>query len=276
MALTINRTRSPKYPNYSLRTAVNQIAKIHTADRRNVIERLNAAKHMGYSGLSGPSEKSIGTLVQYGLLELVGKGQVRVSQLAVDILHPVTEADRKAALAKAAFRPEIFKSLREQFPDGVSEASLQSYLVRNNFMDRAISPLSKAYTETCLFLEQSGATDSGRQGGAEAAESSSLDDDEEMAMETATATAPPARTVPPAATAPSFGEGLFGGTPLGANDIKVMLDGSHLRVAAYVDIKGAKRLMKALRANIALLSLDDDDDEDEYGRPDDEDRDPRG
>lgn len=156
MTLSINRSRSPKYPNFHLGNAVRQIGKIHAADRRNVIERLNAAKHMGYSGLNGPSEKAIGTLVQYGLLEIVAKGQVRVSQLAVDILHPVTEASRKAALAEAAFNPEIFKALKEQFPEGVSEASLQSYLVRQNFMDRAIAPLSKAYIETCAFLEQSG------------------------------------------------------------------------------------------------------------------------
>jgi hypothetical protein len=179
MALTNNRTRSPKYPNFPLGAAVRQIGKIHAADRRNVIERMNAAKHMGYSGLSGPAEKAIGTLVQYGLLELVGKGQVRVSQLAVDILHPVNDAERKAALAKAAFKPEIFKALSEQFPDGVSEASLQSYLVRQNFMDRAITPLSKAYAETSAFLEQSGANDSHRHSVRGASESDLPDDDSE-------------------------------------------------------------------------------------------------
>ena len=179
MALTNNRTRSPKYPNFPLGVAVRQVGKIHAADRRNVIERMNAAKHMGYSGLSGPAEKAIGTLVQYGLLELVGKGQVRVSQLAVDILHPVNDVGRKAALAGAAFKPEIFKALGEQFPDGVSEASLQSYLVRQNFMDRAIAPLSKAYAETNAFLEQSGASDSHRHSIHEASESDLPDDEGE-------------------------------------------------------------------------------------------------
>ena len=180
MAQTTNRTRSPKYPNFPLGTAVRQIGKIHAADRRNVIERLNAAKHMGYSSLSGPSEKAIGTLVQYGLLELVAKGQVRVAQLAVDILHPVGDGERKAALAKAAYSPEIFKSLREQFPEGVSEASLASYLVRQEFMNRAIGPLSKAYTETLAYLEQSGASDSHRPSPSGAAESEVPDDDADL------------------------------------------------------------------------------------------------
>jgi hypothetical protein len=43
------------------------------------------------------------------------------------------------------------------------------------------------------------------------------------------------------------------------NDIKVLLDGDRLRVSAYVDSKGLKRLQKILLANKALLDLDDDD-----------------
>jgi hypothetical protein len=102
-----------------------------------------------------------------------------VSQLAVDILHPVGETERKLALVEAAFHPEIFNTLKEQFPDGVSEASLRSYLVRQNFMDRAISPLSKAYVETCAFLEQSGASDSHRNAASGAA-GSILDEEDDM------------------------------------------------------------------------------------------------
>lgn len=51
------------------------------------------------------------------------------------------------------------------------------------------------------------------------------------------------------------------GLPLASNenDIKILLDGDHLRVSAYVDLKGAKRLLKALKANMALLEEDDDD-----------------
>jgi hypothetical protein len=43
------------------------------------------------------------------------------------------------------------------------------------------------------------------------------------------------------------------------NDIKVLLDGDRLRVSAYVDSKGVKRLLKAITANAALL--DDEDGE---------------
>jgi hypothetical protein len=174
-------SRSPKYPNFSLRTAVKQAEKIFQADRRNVLDRFVAVKHMGYSGLSGPADKSIATLVQYGLLERVGKGEVRVSQTAVDILHPDTPRQKAEALKKAAYSPPIFKAVKERFPDGVSSDALASYLVRENFLDRAISPITRAYSDTLSFLEQSGASDSGGDATQGATESASLDDeDDEM------------------------------------------------------------------------------------------------
>jgi hypothetical protein len=81
--------------------------------------------------------------------------------------------------------------------------------------------------------------------------------DEEAAMETAASVIPSVAPPPTQGLMPMpAGEPLFAAAA-GPNDIKVMLDGAHLRVAAYVDLKGAKRLMKALRANIALLALAD-------------------
>ena len=43
--------------------------------------------------------------------------------------------------------------------------------------------------------------------------------------------------------------------------MKIMLDGGLLRVSTVVDLNGAKKLLKALKANMALLEDDDDDEE---------------
>lgn len=157
----MNRVRSPKYPNFSLRQAVKQAEKIFRADRRNTINRADAVAHMGYSGLSGPADKSLATLVQYGLLERVGKGEVRVSNTMFEILHPEGPQQRAEALAKAAYSPEVFKAIRARFPEGASPESLRSFLVREDFMDRAIDPIMKAFTDTAAYLKQEGASDSG-------------------------------------------------------------------------------------------------------------------
>ena len=149
------RVQSPGYPNASLPKAIQSVRSIFDADRRNPIDREVAAKHIGYSGSSGASDKALATLAHYGLTEKVAKGEIRVSQLALDIIHPNKPEDRKRALVHAGFSPQIFKDLRERFSDGpVSEGALESYLKRENFLDRAITPVSKAYLETCRYLEQ--------------------------------------------------------------------------------------------------------------------------
>lgn len=155
------RSQSPGYPNTSLPKALSQVRAIHAADRRNIIDREVAAKHIGYSGLSGASDKALASLAHYGLLEKAGKGQARVTQLAVDILHPETESNRKKALLEAAYSPAIFSEIRERFDGQPSEGALRSWLTRENFLDRAIGPVVSAYMETCRFLEQERAFESG-------------------------------------------------------------------------------------------------------------------
>lgn len=165
------RAQSPGYPNMSLPKAIATVQKIFAADRRNPIDREVAAKHIGYSGLSGASDKSLASLAHFGLTEKTGKGEVRVSQLAVDIIHPDKPSDRTKALYEAGFKPQIFKDLRDRFSGGhVSEDALKSYLIRENFLDRAIAPVTQAYLETCRFLEQEKAFESGGAGGADDSE----------------------------------------------------------------------------------------------------------
>ncbi|MBB3976462.1 hypothetical protein GGQ64_001651 [Rhizobium azooxidifex] len=158
----MSRVHSPGYPNTSLPKAIGQARSIHAADRRNVIDRDVAAKHIGYSGQSGASDKALASLAHYGLLEKAGKGQTRVTQLAVDIIHPVSETARKQALLEAAYTPTVFAEIRDRFHDGPpSEGALKSWLSRENFLDRAIGPVVSAYMDTQRFLEQEEAFESG-------------------------------------------------------------------------------------------------------------------
>lgn len=156
------RSHSPGYPNFALPKAIELIRKVFSADRRNPIDREVAAKHLGYSGLSGAADKVLGSLGHYGLLERAGKGQVRVTQAAVDILHPVSPEGKRKALHEAAFSPSIFAEIHSHFADGLpSEAALKSWLMREEFLDRAIVPVTKAYLGTCQYLEQEQAIESG-------------------------------------------------------------------------------------------------------------------
>ncbi|EFL89811.1 hypothetical protein R2A130_2422 [Ahrensia sp. R2A130] len=84
---------------------------------------------------------------------------MRVSDLAVDILHPEPGADTAAAVQRAAFAPSLYMDLFERFEVTPSEGALKSYLKRSGFLESAINAVTSAYLETCEYLKQSGATD---------------------------------------------------------------------------------------------------------------------
>ncbi|HTO79045.1 MAG TPA: hypothetical protein VMJ31_04635, partial [Methylocystis sp.] len=196
------RTQSPGYPSFSLAKAIPRIRLVFQADRRNPIDREVAAKHIGYSGTSGAADKALATLAHFNLLEKAGKGQTRVTQLAVDILHPDTPANRKKALLEAACAPSIFQDIRERFADGApSESALKSWLMRENFLDRAIGPVAEAYLETYRYLEQERALESGGPSSADPEESSSQhavsEGDEQMTPQSEVRAASNSPQVPP-------------------------------------------------------------------------------
>ena len=157
----MERVRSPNYPSVSLPKAIELVGRIHAHNRTNSIDREAAVKDMGYTSLSGRSAKLLATLAQFDLVERAGKGGVRVSRRAVDILHPVDDVSRKAALAEAGLAPSLFQQLAARFPDGVpSENSIRSYLTRENFADAALGPAITSFLETYSYLRQEGAYDS--------------------------------------------------------------------------------------------------------------------
>lgn len=150
----MGRQRSPSYPAVSITQAVDFASKIHKACRANVIDRETAAREMGYSGLTGRSMKVIADLIQFQLLEKEGKGNVKVTPLAVDILHGIDPKDREQALLEAALAPQLFKDIHDRFPDGIpSENAIRSYLIQQDFQDAAITPAITAFMESYRAVE---------------------------------------------------------------------------------------------------------------------------
>lgn len=253
------RTQSPGYPQFALPKAITGVRKIFEADRRSVIDREVAQKHIGYSGASGAADKALATLLHFGLLEKVGKGQVRVTQGAVDILHPDSDATRRSALLQAGLRPQIYKDLHDRFGEHVSDTALQSYLVRENFLDRAIGPVSNGYLETTRFLEQEKAFESGGTERQNERESDLQDDDagdemhEESVIERPVAPRSPMPT-PPIAIA--VGETEWMRSPLGRDKAVRLL------VTGTMQGKDIGKLIKLLEAQKAILDDDDDEEDD--------------
>lgn len=172
------RMRSPNYPAIPLGQAIDFIAQIYKADRTNIIDKAVAAKHMGYSGLTGRTLKLLGSLSQYGLLEKAGKEKVRVTPTAVSILHGLTNDEKIAALSKAAGSPPLFRRIRDNFDDP-SVQTITSFLMQEGFTDTAIAPVLKSYSETNAFLAAHGVSESHGKGREDGQESASDEDDSE-------------------------------------------------------------------------------------------------
>jgi hypothetical protein len=155
------RSRSPRYPSISLKEAVTMARKIYDRDSTHAIDRESAVQHIGYSTLNGASATALASLKQFGLTADTGKGMLRLTDLALDILEPQSDAEFRAGLAAAAFAPDLFASLRERFPDRPpSESSLRAHLVRQGFTATAVKSIVPAYLETYEYAESLKETES--------------------------------------------------------------------------------------------------------------------
>jgi hypothetical protein len=245
----MERQRSPSYPSLSLEQSIEMVGKLHKANRTSVISRETAAKDMGYAGLTGRSLTVIASLAQYGLVEKAGKGDIKVTRRAVEILHPVEEAHRAEAILEAAMTPALFQTLHDRFPEGVpSENALRSFMVQNEFNDVAIGPAIAAFIETNAFAEK--AKENGRTGPErpDAGESPPPPAKEQSVMELAPAT-PPARQTPP----------LIDDTEL--NKIGMNIRGDRVAISGLFDLKGLRLLEKKIVGLKAILAPEDEDEE---------------
>lgn len=143
------RVRSPNFPILSLPQAVDRIERIYRAEQTVPADQYTIAQHLGYSGLNGASLKMISALRKYGLLEDAGQDALRVSPLAMAIMHPASEAEKRDALREAANGPALYRKLNEVFEGRrPSETNLRSWLLRNGFSQSAVDNVIKAYSET--------------------------------------------------------------------------------------------------------------------------------
>ncbi len=145
----MTRSRNKRYPNYSLSVAIEHIHKVLDADWTNSLSREVVAQHLGYSGTSGASDSCIGTLRQYGLLDRTGTRELKVSQLAIDVLQPASEEKMQAAIDTAAFSPPLFLEINKHFPNRApSNAALRNYLAQSGFKKKIVDSVAKSFSET--------------------------------------------------------------------------------------------------------------------------------
>lgn len=150
--------QSPSYPSMALPDAIDAVRKIEAAYRGSPADRVDAAKLLGFSGATGPSNMALAALAGYGLVERAGKGALRVTPLARSILHPSDESERINGLRAAALSPRLYQEIRDQFPDlpVPPEAGVMTYLNRCGFNPSAVPVAAKAFLKTARWVQELG------------------------------------------------------------------------------------------------------------------------
>ena len=109
------RIRSPNYPAIGLREALERVKTIYGAEQHLAAPKEVIAKHLGFNGVNGGSNRIISALAKYGLLEEISGDKVRVSGLARSILHPANDLEKVAAITEAATKPAIFAEIASEW-----------------------------------------------------------------------------------------------------------------------------------------------------------------
>ncbi len=155
------RLRSPNFPALTLEDALKAAAILYGRVRKATVDREAAAKELGYSGLTGWSLKVLGALNQYGLIDNVGKGQCRVTDLTEQAIHGFPDAEKRGAIQKAARMPVLFQAIFEEFGLEIqSEHAIRSFLLKRGFSDSGAESALQSFLATQRFAEVSSGSSS--------------------------------------------------------------------------------------------------------------------
>ncbi|MCF6120200.1 hypothetical protein L2449_25530 [Mesorhizobium muleiense] len=239
------RVRSPNYPAMSLPAALDRIRTVHTAEGRNAASREAIAKALGFGGLNGASATMLSALGKYGLIEPVGEGEAKITDLAMSILFPHDPEERQGALEQSAFRPVLFAKLREKWPERPpSDDSLRSYLHREGFSSSAVDQVIQFYRETLEIANP-------RVAGHDSSSKTLTSKEDPIMTPSPAAPASQMLVTPPSA--------LMAGKPFTIGFDGTMLTGT----IAITSVRDIDRLMNVLRAQKAafeaMQEFEDDD-----------------
>lgn len=141
--------KSPKSPRNSLKEAIDASKKLFSEASRAFISREAAANALGYSGLTGSSLTLLASMSGYGLLAKQGT-DVRVSDKAIQILHPLGESEKTVAIRAAALTPPLFAELF-QTHGACSAKIIESKLVQNGFAPDAARKTAGVFSSNIEF-----------------------------------------------------------------------------------------------------------------------------
>ena len=146
------KDRSVAYPGVSLSDAIESTGKLRDSLGRGPYSREEAAKALGHTQLTGPAARKVAALAHYGLLERTGNTYSQ-SQLAQDILKPLSDEQKEVSIKRAAISPRLFLKLCERFNGQALPSMLQNIVIREGVSEGAANEVVRIFTETMQFAK---------------------------------------------------------------------------------------------------------------------------
>ncbi len=154
------RTRSPAYPLFSLRSAVDAAEKIWKAQGKHSAHLDSVLQTIGYTKRTGASLRTISALEQFGLTKETGSADSRniaLSDLGLDIIVG-SEEQKREALRTAAIKPTVYAELWSRYGEHPpADEVIRTFLIREkNFNPAVIDAIVEDYRITIDFAKLRG------------------------------------------------------------------------------------------------------------------------
>ncbi|HEY0972099.1 MAG TPA: hypothetical protein VGE02_14120 [Gemmatimonadales bacterium] len=126
----IKEERGVRSPGYPLPAAADLLQQVRVGVGMGRASRQNVALAMGFGSLNGRSNRAIGALTHFGLMNRSGPSALQISDLGRRVLMPRDEAERREALAEAAKQPTLYQKLFSRFGGHGLPSLLPNILIR--------------------------------------------------------------------------------------------------------------------------------------------------
>jgi hypothetical protein len=146
--------RSPRYPGVDLAGALELLRQWFEREKRTAVTAEEAVRAWGHQGLSGPARVRLAALRQYGLIEPVQGGKLRVSDDGLTFcIESPGSPEYIQTLRRAALTPPLFRHLWDSMRDA-SDSTIRSALMRERgFALDGADRVIKAYRATIALAK---------------------------------------------------------------------------------------------------------------------------
>jgi hypothetical protein len=150
-----SRHRSPNYPSFGLRAAVEKIQSLYKAGGLAPLMKITALKQMGLNKDDANAARHVAALKSFGLIEELGNDRLKLTQRGVDIVaRQEGEPQRSAALRAAVNGPQVYRALLTEYAaSGIPpDAALKSELIAvKRFNPNVVDDFIKDFRDTLDF-----------------------------------------------------------------------------------------------------------------------------